>query len=107
MASWTKLFTSITYATESNHPVGKLVILIHQLQLTIRGPYLKSHTSNLSNYLSPKDTLFVNSGLQIDFTFKTRDDFSEERASVATLVTDYYAYTHNVINHTLTIALVI
>ena len=57
----------------------------------------------LVRLVSPK---FVNDGLQIDFTLKTQDELSEERASVVTAVTDYYAYTHNVINHTLTIAFV-
>ena len=58
----------------------------------------------LSESQSPK---FVNDSLQIDFTLKTQDEFSEERASVVTIVTHYYAYTHNVINHTLTIPFVI
>ena len=63
-------------------------ILIHQLQLTLPGVHLRSHTLNLSNHLNPKDTLFVSGGNQIDSTFKTRVEFLEGRASVVTVVTD-------------------
>ena len=83
-----KLLTSINYVTEYNQSVRTLFILIHLLQLTLPGVLLRSHTLNLSNYLNPEDTLFVSGGNQIDFIFKTRVEFSEERASVVTVVTD-------------------
>ena len=68
-----KLFTSIDYATGYNQLVSKLLVLVHQL--SIPGPHLKSHTSNLTTYVSLDDTLFAYGNNLIDFTFKTRDEF--------------------------------
>jgi len=82
MARWSKLFTSTAYTTEYSQLVWNLLVLVYQL--IIAGPHLKLHTSNLNTYLNLEDTPVGYASNQIDFTFKTQDEFSEERASVVT-----------------------